>query len=99
MWIMPRRHFANLEEMNEAEGRSLASLLRQALGNLRCLLDDPPYNYMIYQLPSRYHLNIRIQPAVSKTAGFERATGMRINAAMPEVAAKELRDSCRAPKG
>jgi UDPglucose--hexose-1-phosphate uridylyltransferase len=98
MWIMPRRHLANLEDMNEAEGRSLAAVLKQALGNLRCLLSDPPYNYMIFQLPSRYHLNIRIQPAVSKMAGFERATGIRINAAMPEVAAKELRDSCRVPK-
>jgi galactose-1-phosphate uridylyltransferase len=31
-------------------------------------------------------------------AGFERATGIHINTAMPEAAAKELRDSCRAPK-
>ena len=92
-WIMPKRHFANLEEMHEAEGRSLAALLKQGSGKLRCLLNDPPYNYMIFQLPSRYHLNIRIQPAVSKIAGFERSTGMYINSVMPEEAAEELRDS------
>ena len=57
------------------KSKSLAAMLKRALGSMRSLLNDPPYNFMIYQLPSGYHLNIRIQPAISKIAGFERSTG------------------------
>jgi UDPglucose--hexose-1-phosphate uridylyltransferase len=89
-WILPKRHFANLGEMHESEGRSLAALLMQALGSLRSVLNDPPYNCMIFQLPFGYHLNIRIQPAISKIAGFERSTGVYINSIAPEYAAAKL---------
>ena len=63
---------------------------KKGLGSMRSLLDDPPYNLMIFQLPSGYHLNIRIQPAISKIAGFERSTGVYINSVPPEQAAVEL---------
>ncbi len=89
-WILPKRHFANLGEMHEAEGKSLAALLRQALGGMRSFLNDPPYNCMIFQLPFGYHLNIRIQPAISKIAGFERGTGVYVNSIAPEYAAAKL---------
>lgn len=90
-WILPRRHVSNLEDLSEEEQRDLAALLGDALRRIDSLLNNPPYNYMIYQLPSRYHLNIRIQPAVSKIAGFERGTGVYINPVPPEQAAAELR--------
>jgi UDPglucose--hexose-1-phosphate uridylyltransferase len=89
-WILPKRHFANLGEMHEAEGKSLAALLKQDLGAMRSVLNDPPYNSMIFQLPFDYHLNIRIQPAISKIAGFERGTGVYINSIAPEYAAAKL---------
>jgi UDPglucose--hexose-1-phosphate uridylyltransferase len=89
-WILPKRHFANLGEMDEAEGKSLAALLRQALGSMRSVLNDPPYNCMIFQLPLGYHLNIRIHPAISKIAGFEMGTGVYINSIAPEYAAAKL---------
>jgi UDPglucose--hexose-1-phosphate uridylyltransferase len=54
---------------------------------------------MIYQLSSGYHLSIRIQPAISKIAGFERNTGIYINSIPPEKAASELRLVLGAPKG
>jgi UDPglucose--hexose-1-phosphate uridylyltransferase len=100
-WILPKRHFANLGEMHEAEGKSLAALLKRALGSMRSLLNDPPYNFMISQLPFSYHLNIRIQPAISKIAGFERGTGVYINSIAPEQAAEEFRhklSNLKAPK-
>jgi UDPglucose--hexose-1-phosphate uridylyltransferase len=53
---------------------------------------------MIFQLPFGYHLNIRIQPALSKIAGFERSTGVYINSFAPEQAAEELRQMLIAPK-
>ena len=91
MWIIPREHVSNLEEMNENQFHDLALILKDALLRLASLMDDPPYNYMIFQLPSRYHLNIRIQPALAKMAGFERSTGICINPISPEKAAYDLR--------
>jgi len=89
-WILPKRHLGNLAEMTEPEGKNLAALLKKILMSLRSLLDDPPYNLMIFQQLSGYHLNIRIQPAVAKIAGFERSTGIYINTVPPERAAAEL---------
>ncbi len=97
-WILPKRHFANLGEMHEAEGKMLAALLKKALGSMRSVLNDPSYNCMIFQLPFGYHLNIRIQPAISKIAGFERGSGMYINSIAPEQAAEEFRHKLKAPK-
>lgn len=99
-WILPRRHISNLSEMNEEEQVRLASILGLALKSMCSLLDDPPYNYMIFQLPSEYHLSIRIQPTLAKIAGFERGTGIYINSVPPEQAAGELRQCLgEAPKG
>jgi UDPglucose--hexose-1-phosphate uridylyltransferase len=95
-WILPKRHFANLQEMHEAEGKSLAALLKKALVSMHSVLKDPSYNCMIFQLPFGYHLNIRIQPAISKIAGFERGTGVYINAVAPEQAAEEFRHKLKA---
>jgi UDPglucose--hexose-1-phosphate uridylyltransferase len=90
-WIVSKRHISNLEEMNDSQRQDLAEMLRSILQRMRFLLDDPPYNYMIHQLPVGYHLNLRIQPAISKIAGFERGTGIYINSVPPEQAADELR--------
>ena len=86
IWILPKRHFANLKEMHKDEGKSLAALLKRTLGSMQSALNDPPYNCMIFQLLFGYHLNIRIQPAISKIAGFERSTGVYINSIAPEQA-------------
>lgn len=91
MWIIPMEHVNNLEEMNENQFCDLAYILKEALLRLSSLLDDPSYNYMIFQLPSGYHLNIRIQPALAKMAGFERSTEIYINPVSPEKAALDLR--------
>jgi UDPglucose--hexose-1-phosphate uridylyltransferase len=90
IWILPKAEISNLAAMNANQRRDLAYLLGDALRRIKALLDDPPYNYMIFQLASGYHLNIRIQPAVSKIAGFEKGTGVHINPIPPEQAAAEL---------
>ncbi len=92
-WILPRGHVSNLEEMNEEQHRDLAAIFGDALRRMRVLLNDPPYNLMIYQLASGYHLNIRIQPAITRIAGFEKGTGVYINPVPPEQAAAELRQA------
>jgi len=90
-WILPKGHISDLDAMDEDLQRDMGSILRDALRRLKSLLDDPPYNYMIFQLPSGYHLNIRIQPALTKIAGFEKSTGVYINPVPPEQASAELR--------
>lgn len=90
-WILPKEHTSNLGAMNREQIRDLGLILGEALRRLKSLLSDPPFNYMIFQLPSDYHLNIRIQPALTKIAGFERSTGIYINPVPPEQAASELR--------
>lgn len=89
-WILPKKHASDLEGLDSG---GLAQILGEALRRLDQLLSGPPYNYMIHQLPDRrYHLNIRIQPAISTMAGFEKNTGIFINTVPPEEAARELRE-------
>jgi len=91
MWILPFRHISNLLEIEESMRADLGRALKEALRRLSALLNDPPYNYMLFQMSSGYHLNIRIQPAITKIAGFEKNTGIYINPVPPEQAASELR--------
>jgi UDPglucose--hexose-1-phosphate uridylyltransferase len=81
--------------MSDEEARSLAVLLMQNLRGMRSVLNDPPYNIMIFQLHTGYHLNIRIQPAVSRIAGFEKGTGIHINSIAPEYAAAKISESAK----
>ncbi|MGC9514413.1 galactose-1-phosphate uridylyltransferase [Methanocrinis sp.] len=92
-WILPRKHLSSLEELDRADLQDLGQVLGEALRRLDRLLSGPPYNYSISQLPDRrYHLNIRIQPAISTVAGFEKNTGIFINTVPPEEAARDLRE-------
>jgi len=91
-WILPRQHLGDLGELDQERCRSLAQIMKEGLGRLSALLKDPAYNLMIFQLSAGYHLNVRIQPVVSKVAGFEKNTGIYINTVPPEQAAADLRD-------
>ncbi|MGB3943828.1 MAG: DUF4921 family protein, partial [Methanothrix sp.] len=91
-WILPKGHISDLERLDPADLEALAEVLGEALGRLDRLLASPPYNLTVRQLPDDlYHLNIRIQPAISTIAGFEKNTGIFINTVSPEDAALELR--------
>jgi UDPglucose--hexose-1-phosphate uridylyltransferase len=89
-WILPKKHASDLDGLDL---QGLADVLGEALRRLDRLLSGPPYNYMIHQIPDRrYHLNIKIQPAISTMAGFEKNTGIYINTVPPERAASQLRE-------
>jgi len=90
-WILSKGHSSNLRNLNGEQLNDLAAILREILKRTKELLSDPDYNFMMYQLPANYHLNVRIHPALTKIAGFERSTGVYINPVPPEQAAKELR--------
>jgi len=93
IWILPRVHASSLIDLDRSRLADLAELLGEALRGLGQLLDDPPYNYMFFQLPGGYHMNLRIQPVTTKMAGFEKNTGIFINPVPPEQAARELADA------
>jgi UDPglucose--hexose-1-phosphate uridylyltransferase len=90
-WILPRSHISNLDDMNQDQMTELAGILKEALRRTSALLNDPPFNMEVFQMPCDYHMNIRIQPAISKIAGFERGTGVYLNPVPPEQASSELR--------
>jgi UDPglucose--hexose-1-phosphate uridylyltransferase len=96
--IMPRRHMACFEEMNDLEAADLAHNLRRTLLKLYRGLGDPDFNYVIRTAPAAnmgvkyYHWYVSIIPRLTKMAGFELGSGMFINVSLPEENAKFLRE-------
>ena len=80
--------------------------LKECLGRLRTLLNDPPYNFILHTAPYRhkkkegywktieedYHWYLQISPRLTRDAGFEWGTGIYINPTPPEDAALLLRE-------
>jgi UDPglucose--hexose-1-phosphate uridylyltransferase len=98
-WIMPRTHRASFADTIDEELAQLAPLLRDVLGGLRRLLDDPDYNYVIHSAPpgdedKPYFLwHLQIVPRLTTPAGFELGSGISINPSSPEMTAASLRDA------
>lgn len=96
--IMPRRHMACFQEMNDGEAADLARILRRTLLKLYRGLDDPDYNYVIRTAPTEnagvkyYHWYVSIIPRLTRMAGFELGSGMFINVSLPEENAGYLRE-------
>lgn len=99
IWILPKKHDSDFEDIQKHETTSLAAMMKNCLGRLNKVLDNPPYNYIIHNAPlkeprlAHYHWHIEIMPAITKAAGFERGTGFYINPTAPEEAAKFLREA------
>jgi UDPglucose--hexose-1-phosphate uridylyltransferase len=106
VWILPRKHSVDFENMSEGESQNLAVLLKEILLRLKILLNDPPYNFILHSGPNRtkrrggawrtldkdYHWHIEIMPRHTRIDGFEWGTGLYINATTPEEAAASLRE-------
>jgi UDPglucose--hexose-1-phosphate uridylyltransferase len=106
VWLYPKRHGCTFVEISKEEIMDLARTLRHALKRIGAVLNDPPYNYILYTAPNRvprsgywhtlssdFHWHIEIHPRVMQVAGFERGSGFYINPTPPEDAAKYLRDA------
>ena len=96
-WILPRAHEMAFEDLTDDERTPFARMLKDVLGRMDRVLDDPPFNHYIHTAPcdrkeSRYHWHLEITPRLTETAGFERGTGFYINPVMPEDAAQILRE-------
>jgi UDPglucose--hexose-1-phosphate uridylyltransferase len=97
-WVFPKKHNSNMSTMTSEEIADLAETIRVCLGALRSKLADPSYNFGFHSVlredsKDSYHWHLEVYPRLSIWAGFEKSTGMYINAVSPEDAAKELRSS------
>jgi UDPglucose--hexose-1-phosphate uridylyltransferase len=95
-WVLPKKHNANMLELNKAEIEAFAGTLRTSLKALKDLVNDPPYNYGFHLCINResinyYHWHLEVCPRLSIWAGFEKNTGIYINTVKPETSAAELR--------
>jgi UDPglucose--hexose-1-phosphate uridylyltransferase len=96
-WIVPRAHRASFADTTDEELTQFAPVLREVLGGLRRLLDDPDYNYVIHSAPpgdehKLYFLwHLQIVPRLTTAAGFELGSGISVNPSSPEETAAWLR--------
>ncbi|CAM8932608.1 unnamed protein product [Rhodiola kirilowii] len=101
VWIVPRNHASNLEDMSKEEAVDFGGLLKLMLKKIAKQLNDPPYNFMFHTSTVKagvqelvsVHWFLQIVPQLSVVAGFEIATGCHINPVFPEDAAKLLREA------
>jgi UDPglucose--hexose-1-phosphate uridylyltransferase len=101
--LYPRRHVANLGEMQDEELRDLAALLLQVIRGYNALFDGAmapmPYLLGLHQLADeRFHFHVEIQ-AIGRAPGklkyaasSESVWGMWTNDSSPLQKAQELRD-------
>ncbi len=95
--ILPLSPVARFERLPDEAIQEFAALLQDALRRLHAVLNDPPYNYMLFTAPVGYDaefwLHLRIVPRLSIDAGFELGSGVGINITAPEDAARYLREA------
>ena len=99
VWILPKVHDSDFEDVQKHEVVNLSRLLQNVLRRMKNVLDNPPYNFVILNSPLRepklahYHWHLEIMPKLTKVAGFEWGSGFYINPTPPEEAAKFLREA------
>jgi len=99
-WILPKVHARAFETLSDPDRGALARILKDILGRMARMLDDPSFNYYIHTAPVRepegtYHWHLEITPYLTEIAGFERGTGFYINPVVPEDAAAILKGEIR----
>jgi len=98
MWILPREHNPEFGRLTTSMQDALATALRTALRRLHDSLHDPDYNFFLRSAldeecdQPHLHWSLRIRPRSTVQAGYELATGHRINPSIPERDAAVLRD-------
>ncbi|PIN99338.1 MAG: galactose-1-phosphate uridylyltransferase [Candidatus Diapherotrites archaeon CG10_big_fil_rev_8_21_14_0_10_31_34] len=95
IWVMPKKQFSNLEEMDSDTLKDLGEAMKFVLEKLRTNIGNPPYNYFLHELMESnpaYCFHVKIQPNVKKVyGGIEKGSGIILIEVSPEQAAEELR--------
>ncbi len=103
IWILPKSHQAEFQNVTPQELLDLAQVLKLILRKWYAALGNVNYNFVLHTLPTptaaeeqfplghaHYHWHFELFPRLTKTAGFEWGTGFYINPTPPEEAAKYL---------
>jgi UDPglucose--hexose-1-phosphate uridylyltransferase len=104
--LIPKEHNSAFSRMSQAQIESLSRILRDVLQRLDQTLGGPPYNLSLQDRPflrprsgywktieDDFHWHLEILPQITRTTGFEWASGFFYNPVPPEVAAKCLTPS------
>lgn len=95
--VVPKAPAAHFSELADDALPELAALLRELIARLESLFNPLAFNWLIHTAPfdsmpaEHYQWHVEIVPRVTKTAGYEWATGHAVNAVPPEEAAQRLR--------
>lgn len=91
IWVMPKKHFRSIDEMDDPQLGKLAEIMKRILAKLRELACS--FNFYLHYAPEGddLHFHIEFAPRIATWAGFELLTGTIINSVPPEDAAKFYR--------
>lgn len=98
-WIFPKRHTSSFGDIDDAEVKGLASILKLTVSKIYYGLNDPDFNYTIRSIPVKedgsayFHWYLSIVPRITLPAGFELGSGIFINSSLPEESAEFLRNT------
>ncbi len=99
--IYPKFASGHFEETTDDDMKHFGKALRSVLLKVRDSLGSPAYNFFIHTSPLRsednpisfnkcYRWHVEVIPRVKFDAGFEAATGIKINIIDPDVAASTI---------
>ena len=93
--IYPKMHISSFE--NEEDILQLSNILHKVFNMLYNTIGDFPFNLYLNSLlktkkeySKSYHYSFRIIPKITGSAGFEMASGIRVNSVYPEEATKMI---------
>ena len=95
--LVPLTHAPSFTTAADDVCQRLARALVVLLQRTRNSFNDPAYNLVLHTAPTRWredkalHWYWQLSPRLTRTAGFELGTGLRINTLAPEEAASLLR--------
>lgn len=98
--IVPKEQISDMNKLNQSQLHDGAQVLKNIYIKLYATLGDFHYNMIFKNMPNEretccdeYHtFYIQIIPRIYMLAGYELATGMRINPVTPEMVAKKLKE-------
>ncbi|MFH1663209.1 MAG: galactose-1-phosphate uridylyltransferase [archaeon] len=95
VWIVPKKQFSNLGEIQEKELKDLGEITQKVLSKIRNNLGNPPFNLFVHESMEKnpaYCFHLEIQPNVKKIyGGIEKASEIILIEVPPEQAAEEIR--------
>lgn len=90
--IFPKKHYANITELDDGEFDALAEVFQKILSKLGRI--GAPYNFYLHYAPKGedLHFHFEITPRLNTWAGFELATDSFVITTSPEEAAAFYRE-------